>query len=1341
MSSCRIQQVVPALATLIRQGRFTEFAAHIRGLLGIYAVSSEPDVQHKLWAAISSMERDLEGLAELDSKSTASPSTSSKVGTMEMVLSSPLGLLKPRQGGDSLRLMFFLSPQDLVSSKEVSRELVIREELGASVAVTLKPSLKETRIQTSPLLPPDSVLDGKRLPNFEKMTASNSCLLPVTFALSAFSFSTNHNDASSPSVLVKRNRDPESFLISSEAASLIFRETRIPVTPPEDLSQSNAKASTPSVDPASTTSATTTPLISLLLAQKEKLARGTELRKALSHPFLVTLPDFRQSFYLDWSSCSSFMGMEVFSIPFSHPSHVPKVLQVLRKQALVNHLLSSCLRKTHSHAGDISAFPLELGMVSWQVLSVTFEHPVDGTLSSVEFDVSDVASPRCTFHSSSPETELEEAATRILRSSLSIPLTMRCVLRRLCSRLPPRASPPVENGPTQASGRRVVDSGRAQPPPSVVVMSPSPPAGAQIRKLGQINKTGGSSFLSSAGLPSSLSAVKCPPDRPLVNGDIHGDKRSSHSRPRVSKSPPVTMHKRSPNQPHPLANSSIYDMLDATDDDPMSGPRSALSRKRKMSDPQLQIPSSPSSASPSPKNLFRHPSFPSKKSPVNSPKRSFSIPGTGGGGGTSSLLEELASVVTGNPKGGSKEEASDRGSRSSTASPMDFELQLSTILGETPPPSSSKKRKLSQSSSLSPPAAAGGGKFRPSSQTPPSSIPITEVSSMLLQLSEKSSLSITPVTGGASVTTTSLISPSSTATSDSLSPMLSPSLDPAASPSSPHPHLPPPPPSSSLARFSLERRPGIEIIPITSATAPPSETDIKNRSKALLSGSGGGGGAGSSSTGSSSSSSMPSSSFLKHKESQMVSSSSSPASSSSSGSSSSSNPRSSSSQLNYHSSKTESRKSSSGGERKKKSHSEHSSSRSKSSSSSKMGPPRTKSAPTASKLLNSSNSSLKRTLSENLKAMSGGGLSTTNSQNSNSSKYSSSSSGSGKQRNSSSQQPNTSNTSTMLSNSSGSSGGGTSPKHPSSPSSSKTSSSTSSSSNATSTSNSGSSGAVDPLAFALGSRASIASLPKIPKLKDRKASADSPTTSGTTNKAALLPTPPSSQATGSSTSPTQQQPKKTLSSVIDKLHSSKTTSSMGDSPGGGGNASSSDTGDPSGSSTENNNSSSSASTAAEASSNGGTSTSASSTTPTSSSSEFVVKPSNTQGQGIKLTVRKTKGSVTASVTNKRAMSMSNYMPNPASQHPMGIPPPGPPHQFGGPSPNEVLHFSPFMMGGPHMPGGGGGPFKRPLLPTPKLGPSPGLGGPDVDSGCSQPPFDGMAGTNERPLTTSPHNDR
>lgn len=56
----------------------------------------------------------------------------------------------------------------------------------------------------------------------------------------------------------------------------------------------------------------------------------------------VTLPDQCHCYFL--SDSTNLMGYLVTSIPFSDPQHVPKIINLLRQQALFNTIIASCVR-------------------------------------------------------------------------------------------------------------------------------------------------------------------------------------------------------------------------------------------------------------------------------------------------------------------------------------------------------------------------------------------------------------------------------------------------------------------------------------------------------------------------------------------------------------------------------------------------------------------------------------------------------------------------------------------------------------------------------------------------------------------------------------------------------------------------------------------------------------------------------------------------------------------------------------------------------------------------------------------------------------------------------------
>ena len=199
--------------------------------------------------------------------------------------------------------------------------------------------------------------------------------------------------------------------------------------------------------------------------------------------FYTKLPDQEHCYYLGNSLNGRCLeGTLITSIPFTHPTHVPQILVFLRQQVLFNVILGSCIRKMSSFSSaqsqqstdSIPRFTFELSYHSMSSVNVTFEHPVDESLASLDIDMRDVTGVKCRLHtlpnstwsiptlpnstwsiptlpnstwsipnptrslpsstrSLGPDSYLitEDLVTRIMQRSLSIPITLRMIITRV----------------------------------------------------------------------------------------------------------------------------------------------------------------------------------------------------------------------------------------------------------------------------------------------------------------------------------------------------------------------------------------------------------------------------------------------------------------------------------------------------------------------------------------------------------------------------------------------------------------------------------------------------------------------------------------------------------------------------------------------------------------------------------------------------------------------------------------------------------------------------------------------------------------------------------------------
>lgn len=74
------------------------------------------------------------------------------------------------------------------------------------------------------------------------------------------------------------------------------------------------------------------------------------MRVIIIYNILQNLPDQVHCYFM--TECKGLDGVVVSSIPFTHPSHVPQILAILRQQAIFNSLVNSIIRP-HSKQGTV----------------------------------------------------------------------------------------------------------------------------------------------------------------------------------------------------------------------------------------------------------------------------------------------------------------------------------------------------------------------------------------------------------------------------------------------------------------------------------------------------------------------------------------------------------------------------------------------------------------------------------------------------------------------------------------------------------------------------------------------------------------------------------------------------------------------------------------------------------------------------------------------------------------------------------------------------------------------------------------------------------------------------
>jgi len=167
------------------------------------------------------------------------------------------------------------------------------------------------------------------------------------------------------------------------------------------------------------------------------------------------------------------MGLLLFRIGFTHPSQIPDIIPLLRRQAMFNTLLTSALRshKPLKKKPNSEEFLFELRASEPFTLTVTFEHPCTSSMASIDFFVSEDLTVKATLTTvpGKPLFCSNDYISRVTQRCLSIPAAMRCIIRKA-------QSVKLEELPVKASEELPLPLGTGQPAAKLASLSLPPSA-------------------------------------------------------------------------------------------------------------------------------------------------------------------------------------------------------------------------------------------------------------------------------------------------------------------------------------------------------------------------------------------------------------------------------------------------------------------------------------------------------------------------------------------------------------------------------------------------------------------------------------------------------------------------------------------------------------------------------------------------------------------------------------------------------------------------------------------------------------------------------------------------
>ncbi|XP_023337527.1 mediator of RNA polymerase II transcription subunit 1 isoform X2 [Eurytemora carolleeae] len=385
-------QSCPEVVECLNKQDFDAFVKHLEGLNKVYDLNCALQDKSSGRQVLCNLEDDLMRLYKVQQSQPWVKHLN------QLIHKTGLGLVEGRAGGLPMKLRIFLPPYQLLDVETrrmlpMTQSTIISKDLGVTLTVGIKSSTTEH-------------------------------ILPLTQAISSSGQDVplgNANCARLPAYLVLELSQP------LPTTSAIIKKIE-------------SITSIPWIQPGSDSS-----LFSLISLQE---SNGT-LDSRNNRGMFVTLPDQQHCYYL--TDTPEMVGQTITFVPFRHPSQVPGIVDLLRRQALFNCLISSCIRKNSLEDVDSSTmFEISCVDSNCQNLTIMFEDPVDEDMATAEIMLSDVTSPQCTVHLSGfaqsgdlgikaeggmkaeggVKAEADAAISRVLLQSLSIPVTMRSILKK-----------------------------------------------------------------------------------------------------------------------------------------------------------------------------------------------------------------------------------------------------------------------------------------------------------------------------------------------------------------------------------------------------------------------------------------------------------------------------------------------------------------------------------------------------------------------------------------------------------------------------------------------------------------------------------------------------------------------------------------------------------------------------------------------------------------------------------------------------------------------------------------------------------------------------------------------
>ncbi|KAM9712188.1 mediator of RNA polymerase II transcription subunit 1-like isoform 2-T3 [Menidia menidia] len=373
-----------SLLQLLRSRNFVDFSMKLKGLFTQYNIPGEDEVKYKLLASLQFLVKDLQHISNLPREPQHCDPE------VELINNGRVGCLIAEKEDCPIIIQFYVPPTERTTSDSPFGESDL-EPVVRAAQVTVGVSDQAHRLQMAFVVPQPPQLDPQGCPVFIPLSEVPNELLPACFLL---------------------RLQPAVPMMSS------FIEKLGSITA---VSVSHADLQW-------------APLPKILM---EGSLRPNSHMETFDNQNIFTVPlpgGVVHSYVLpggEWAA-PALRAAVVESVPFSHPAHVPALLELLRHQCAINTLLSSCFSVQDDGPGRICDLHFEVLPESDTSFSVTFRLPHSNSLTVLLVNVCNPRQITCRlFGGGTSDLCLDEYISTVVKRCMSIPVTMRALYSRL----------------------------------------------------------------------------------------------------------------------------------------------------------------------------------------------------------------------------------------------------------------------------------------------------------------------------------------------------------------------------------------------------------------------------------------------------------------------------------------------------------------------------------------------------------------------------------------------------------------------------------------------------------------------------------------------------------------------------------------------------------------------------------------------------------------------------------------------------------------------------------------------------------------------------------------------